>query len=80
MLVGTIRKDGTPRISPNEPDFAVGRLFVSMMWRSKKALDLLRDPPRSGWARWARERDSGLRAPLSPLTTANTEGSVGGDG
>ena len=44
VIVGTIRRDGSPRISPNEPDFAVGRLFVSMMWRSKKALDLLRDP------------------------------------
>ncbi len=44
VLVGTIRKDGSPRISPNEPDFGADRLFVSMMWRSKKALDLLRDP------------------------------------
>jgi len=44
VLVGTIRRDGSPRISPNELDFAAGRLFVSMMWRSKKALDLLRDP------------------------------------
>ena len=44
VLVGTLRQDGSPRISPNEPDFAAGRLFVSMMWRSKKALDLLRDP------------------------------------
>lgn len=44
VLVGTLRKDGSPRISPNEPDFAAGRLFVSMMWRSRKALDLLRDP------------------------------------
>lgn len=44
VLVGTLRKDGSPRISPNEVDFAEGRLLVSMMWRSKKALDLLRDP------------------------------------
>jgi hypothetical protein len=44
VFVGTLRRDGSPRISPNEPDFAVGRFFVSMMWRSKKALDLLRDP------------------------------------
>ncbi len=44
VLIGTIRPDGTPRISPNECDFADGRLFVSMMWRSRKALDLLRDP------------------------------------
>lgn len=44
VMVGTLRKDGSPRISPNEIDFGAGRLFVSMMWRSKKALDLLRDP------------------------------------
>jgi hypothetical protein len=44
VLVGTLRADGSPRISPNEPDFAAGRFFISMMWRSKKALDLLRDP------------------------------------
>ncbi len=44
VLVGTIRRDGSPRISPNECDFTAGRLFVSMMWRSKKAVDLLRDP------------------------------------
>jgi hypothetical protein len=44
VLVGTLRADGSPRISPNEPDFAAGRLFVSMMWRSRKAFDVLRDP------------------------------------
>ena len=44
VMVGTIRPDGSPRISPNECDFAEGRLFVSMMWQSQKARDLLRDP------------------------------------
>lgn len=44
VLVGTLREDGSPRISPNEPDFAAGRFFISMMFRSRKALDLLRDP------------------------------------
>ena len=44
VMVGTVRRDGSPRISPNEVDLAAGRLFVSMMWRSKKALDLMRDP------------------------------------
>jgi hypothetical protein len=44
VLVGTIRADGSPRISPTEPDFAAGELFLGMMWRSPKALDLLRDP------------------------------------
>ena len=44
VMLGTIRRDGSPRVSPCECDFGAGRLFVSMMWRSKKALDLLRDP------------------------------------
>lgn len=43
-LVGTLRKDGHPRISPVEPDFVDGELMLGMMWRSPKALDLLRDP------------------------------------
>ncbi|HET9475854.1 MAG TPA: pyridoxamine 5'-phosphate oxidase [Dehalococcoidia bacterium] len=43
-LVGTIRKDGTPRISPVEPIITGGKLYLGMMWRSTKALDLLRDP------------------------------------
>jgi hypothetical protein len=43
-MVGSIRKDGSPRISPSEVDFAAGQLLLGMMWQSKKALDLLRDP------------------------------------
>jgi hypothetical protein len=43
-LIGTIRKDGTPRISPLEPLIAHGELYLGMMWQSRKALDLLRDP------------------------------------
>jgi hypothetical protein len=43
-LVGTLRKNGYPRISPVEPDFVGGDLMLGMMWRSPKALDLLRDP------------------------------------
>ncbi len=44
VLVGTLRRDGWPRISPVEPFFAGGQLYLGMMWRSVKALDLLRDP------------------------------------
>src|SRR3990172_702778 len=44
VLVGTVRKDGSPRISPCEFFFFEGQLFLGMMWRSRKALDLLRDP------------------------------------
>ena len=43
-LVGTLRRDGWPRISPVEPFFVDGQLYLGMTWRSVKALDLLRDP------------------------------------
>ena len=43
-LVGTLRKNGWPRISPVEPEFVDGELLLGMMWQSPKALDLLRDP------------------------------------
>jgi hypothetical protein len=42
-MIGTLRADGSPRISPCELDFAAGHLLLGMMWRSRKALDLLRD-------------------------------------
>ena len=42
-LVGTLRADGSPRISPVEPTIADGDLLLGMMWQSRKALDLLRD-------------------------------------
>ncbi len=44
VLLGTVRKDGSPRISPVEPLFLEGELFLGMMWSSLKAADLLRDP------------------------------------
>ena len=44
VLVVTIRKDGTPRLSPVEPFLLEGRLWLSMMWGSLKARDLIRDP------------------------------------
>lgn len=44
VMVATLRKNGWPRISPVEPLFHNGQLYLGMMWRSKKALDLLRDP------------------------------------
>lgn len=44
VLVGTIRRDGTPRLSPVEPLFWERDLWLSMMWGSRKAQDLDRDP------------------------------------
>lgn len=43
VILGTIRRDGSPRVSPCEVDFAVGRLLLGMMWHSQKANDLERD-------------------------------------
>jgi hypothetical protein len=43
LLVASIRRDGTPRLSPVEPLIFEGNLWLSMMWQSRKALDLLRD-------------------------------------
>ena len=43
LLVATIRRDGTPRLSPVEPVLMDGDLWLSMMLNSAKARDLLRD-------------------------------------
>ena len=43
-VVGTIRADGSPRISNIEPRIVEGELYLGMMWQSRKALDLLHDP------------------------------------
>jgi hypothetical protein len=43
-LVGTLRADGWPRISPNEIYFVDGDLLLGMMRASRKAADLERDP------------------------------------
>ena len=42
--LATLRRDGSPRISGTEVDFADGELWLGSMWRSAKALDLRRDP------------------------------------
>ncbi len=44
VLVGTVRANGWPRISPVEPLVVEGDLYLGMMWHSRKAHDLLREP------------------------------------
>lgn len=44
VLVGTVRSDGSPRISPVEPIITDGELYLGMMPDSFKARDLERDP------------------------------------
>jgi hypothetical protein len=43
-VIATLRRDGWPRISPCEVIFDEGELLLGMMWLSRKALDLQRDP------------------------------------
>jgi len=44
VLVGTIRRDGTPRISPVEARVVQGHLMLVLIRGTHKARDLLRDP------------------------------------
>lgn len=44
MTLATLRRDGSPRISGTEAKFTDGELWFGGMWRSLKALDLVRDP------------------------------------
>jgi hypothetical protein len=44
LLVATVRRDGTPRLSPVEPFVLDGDLWLSMLLGSLKAADLMRDP------------------------------------
>jgi hypothetical protein len=43
-LIGTLRKDGSPRISPIEPNFHEDELLFGGMTWSLKVRDLQRDP------------------------------------
>lgn len=43
-VLGTLRRDGAPRLSGLEADFRSGELWLGMMPGSRKALDLRRDP------------------------------------
>jgi hypothetical protein len=44
LTMATLRRDGSPRISGTEIEFANGELQIGSMPRSVKALDLRRDP------------------------------------
>lgn len=43
-MLGTLRRDGSPRISPVEPFLLQGQLLIGAMTWSQKAADLRRDP------------------------------------
>src|SRR2546428_11134978 len=45
VMVGTLRRDGWPRVSPCEIDIAAGHLCCGMMWRATKGPAPLPPPP-----------------------------------
>jgi len=66
LTMATLRRDGSPRISGTEVEFAEGQLRIGSMSRAVKALDLRRDgrvaihgpttdPPSDNAARWKGE-------------------------
>lgn len=71
-LIGTLRRDGWPRISPVEPYLVDGDLMIGMIAGSRKAADLLRDPRlavHSMVTRWeADEGDVKLYGTARPVT------------
>ncbi|HEY8841951.1 MAG TPA: pyridoxamine 5'-phosphate oxidase family protein [Candidatus Dormibacteraeota bacterium] len=44
LTMATLRRDGSPRISGTEVEFAKGQLHIGSMPRAMKAMDLQRDP------------------------------------
>jgi Pyridoxamine 5'-phosphate oxidase len=44
LTMATLRRDGSPRISGTEVEFAKGQLQIGSMPRAVKAMDLQRDP------------------------------------
>ncbi len=44
LMLGTLRKNGFPRISPIEWVIFEGEMALGGIWQAKKAMDLLRDP------------------------------------
>jgi hypothetical protein len=71
-LIGTLRLDGWPRITPVEPYLAGGGPMIGMIAGSRKAADLLRDPRlviHSTVTRWeADEGDVKLYGTAKPVT------------
>jgi hypothetical protein len=43
-VLGTLRRDGSPRLSGSEADVVEGDLWFGSLWQARKALDLQRDP------------------------------------
>jgi Pyridoxamine 5'-phosphate oxidase len=73
LTMATLRRDGSPRISGTEVEFAGGQLRIGSMSRAVKALDLKRDgrvaihgptsdPPASNAAGWKGEAKIAGRA------------------
>jgi Pyridoxamine 5'-phosphate oxidase len=71
VFLGTLRKDGGPRVNPVEAHFVEGHLAVATIAGSLKALDLLRDP------RASRTRPCSTPASAPPASSSSGRGHRG---
>jgi hypothetical protein len=81
--LATLRRDGSPRISGTEVDFADGEVWFGSMWKAVKALDLRRDPrfaihsasadPDEGW-----EGDAKFAGTVEEIEDAEVKEARGG--
>lgn len=81
VLVGTIRRNGAPRISPCEVIIHAGELYLGMMPGSLKAKDLARDPRctvhNAVADRSASEGEFKLHGSVRPVTDADERNAYG---
>ena len=81
--IATLRRDGSPRISGTETEFADGELWIGSMWQALKARDLQRDPRfalHSGSAEPAEwEGDAKLAGIAEEITDPERVGEINGD-
>ena len=66
VYVGTVRRDGAPRISPVEAHIVRGRLMLVMISGSWKARDLAGDPRVTLQSPVPSAGDPGVEAPAAP--------------
>jgi pyridoxamine 5'-phosphate oxidase-like protein len=85
--LATLRRDGSPRISGTELEFADGEMWLGSMWKAVKALDLLRDPrfalhSVSDASRWSADAKVAGRAEevTDPKVVAKIVGGAAPDG
>lgn len=76
VMLGTIRRDGSPRISPVEIQLVEGELMMVMIPHTHKAADILREPRVVLQSPVGDAADPGLEVKLSGRVSVRTEESL----